>query len=69
MTVQSGGVGVGGAPPPPSMTAAAARGGARDLVTPAERKPSTLVGRLLYFVGLFTATFIFVFPFVWLVSA
>ncbi len=66
MTVQTGGV--GGAPPPTSMTAAAPpqaltarRGEART--------PASIASQAVYLVALFGATLVFVFPFVWLLSA
>ena len=63
MTVQTG-----GAPPPASLTTTAA---ARAAAAPAAetRTPGSVMRRVLYFVALFGATLIFVFPFVWLVSA
>jgi multiple sugar transport system permease protein len=65
-TPQTGGV--GGAPPPSSMTAAAARGGAKDLEETAQ-SPVSIAAKIGYFVALFAATLVFVFPFVWLISA
>jgi multiple sugar transport system permease protein len=66
MTVQTGGV--GGAPPPASVTAAAP---ARATAAPAAetRSPGWIVRKVLYFAAVFGATLIFVFPFIWLVSA
>jgi multiple sugar transport system permease protein len=63
MTAQTG-----GAPPPASLTTAAST---RAAAAPAAetRSPGTIVRRILYFAALFGATLIFVFPFVWLVSA
>ena len=66
MTVQTGGV--GGAPPPASISR---RAPARAAATPSTetRTPGWIVRKVLYFAALFGATLIFVFPFVWLVSA
>ena len=62
MTAQTG-----GAPPPSSLTTAAP---ARAAAAPtAETRPGSIIRRILYFAALFGATLIFVFPFVWLVSA
>ena len=67
MTVQTGGV--GGAPPPASVTAAAP---ARAAAAPAAETRDVRDGssaRSCTSLPLFGATLIFVFPFVWLVSA
>jgi multiple sugar transport system permease protein len=69
MTAQTGGgVGVGGAPPPASMTAAAPP---QDLTaaTAIQRTPRSIAAQVGYLAALFLATFIFVFPFIWLLSA
>jgi multiple sugar transport system permease protein len=60
--------GVGGAPPPSSMTAAAPAA-ARAEPRGAERTPAGILAQLVYLVTLFFATLVFVFPFVWLLSA
>ena len=61
MTAQTG-----GAPPPASLTTAAP---ARAAAAAETRSPGSIVRRVLYLAALFGATLIFVFPFVWLVSA
>jgi multiple sugar transport system permease protein len=69
MTAQTGGgVGLGGAPPPASMTAAAPP---QDLTaaTAIQRTPRSIAAQVGYLAALFLATFIFVFPFIWLLSA
>ncbi|HEX5013345.1 MAG TPA: carbohydrate ABC transporter permease [Candidatus Limnocylindrales bacterium] len=68
MTLQQ--QGVGGAPPSAPVTSTTA---ATTTLT-AEReleqhRPSRLVSRIVFYVLLFGATLIFVFPFVWLISA
>jgi multiple sugar transport system permease protein len=66
MTAQGG---VGGAPPPRSMTAAAPRGGAREIASTEERRPLDIAAQVAYLAALFGATLVFVFPFIWLLSA
>jgi multiple sugar transport system permease protein len=66
MTLQQGGV--GGAPPAASISSATARPAARAAVEP-ERRPSGVVSRVLFLAGLSFATLLFLFPFVWLLSA
>ncbi len=63
MTVQTG-----GAPPPTSLTATPKPtvASAREAQ---ERSPRALASRVLYLGALLGATFIFLFPFLWLVSA
>jgi multiple sugar transport system permease protein len=65
--VTAGAGGVGGAPPPPSMTAAAPRAITADTET--ERTPGRIASQVAYLAALFGATLVFVFPFVWLLSA
>ena len=71
MTLQQGGV--GGAPPPAAPVAAAPRTatGARtaDAATLESRKPSGLASRVVFIAGLLVATVLFLFPFIWLISA
>ena len=57
--------GVGGAPP----TASVAQSTAGARADAAERPPSRLVSRVAFLAALGFATLIFVFPFIWLVSA
>jgi multiple sugar transport system permease protein len=67
MTIQQG---VGGAPPPSTVAAAATA--APAVRTRTEERASSsnrLVSRMLYLAGLLLATVIFVFPFLWLLSA
>jgi multiple sugar transport system permease protein len=67
MTLQQGGV--GGAPPAAPLAPAAAQAAgvrARPIST---MRPSGIASRILFLILLFGATLIFVFPFVWLVSA
>ena len=67
MTIQQG---VGGAPPPTTVAAAATA--APAVRTRTEERASSsnrLISRILYLAGLLLATVIFVFPFVWLLSA
>jgi multiple sugar transport system permease protein len=64
MTLQQG---AGGAPPPSSVAAAATGVGTRA-ATP-EAAPVNIVSRVLYLAALIGATLVFVFPFVWLLSA
>ena len=69
MTAQTGGgVGVGGAPPPSSMTAAAPPQDLTDQ-TAISHTPRGIAGQVGYLAALFLATFLFVFPFIWLLSA
>ena len=65
MTLQQGGV--GGAPPAAPLARPVSDAGAMAALE--KRAPSRLISRALYLVALFVATVIFVFPFVWLVSA
>jgi multiple sugar transport system permease protein len=67
MTLQQGGV--GGAPPPSSVAAAAGVAPGARAVGAEQAQPARLVSRVVYFVALFAATLVFVFPFLWLVSA
>jgi multiple sugar transport system permease protein len=67
MTIQQG---VGGAPPPSTVAAAATA--APAVRTRTEERASSsnrLVSRILYIGALIVATLIFVFPFLWLLSA
>jgi multiple sugar transport system permease protein len=64
MTLQQSGV--GGAPPRASVAAATRSGTDIDLNA---RRPTRLISRLAFLAALTFATLIFVFPFVWLVSA
>jgi multiple sugar transport system permease protein len=66
MTVQQSGV--GGAPPPASLTATDARA-RTDAAAEEARRPNRLIARVLFMVALLGATVVFVFPFIWLVSA
>jgi multiple sugar transport system permease protein len=69
MTLQQSGV--GGAPPAaPIVATGAARTAGRQATQELERRrPARLVSRILFFAALFVATLIFVFPFIWLLSA
>jgi multiple sugar transport system permease protein len=67
MTLQQSGV--GGAPPPASVADVRPQAARSAAVAREEAHPARLVSRILYFVALFAATLVFVFPFVWLVSA
>src|SRR4051812_13042194 len=66
MTLQQSGV--GGAPPPAAISAAPARAQA-PAIPSEQRTVRRLVSRALFFAGLIFMTLIFVFPFIWLVSA
>jgi len=66
VTVQQGGV--GGAPPAAPVVRAGAET-ATKVKAVDTRKATSPLRRILFFVGLFIATVIFVFPFVWLLSA
>src|SRR6188474_2207658 len=66
MTLQQSGI--GGAPPPAAVTAGRAR--AQAIEQPAQGSAARrLVSRVLFLAGLVFMTIVFVFPFVWLVSA
>jgi multiple sugar transport system permease protein len=65
MTLQQGGV--GGAPPAAPLAATARP--AAQTAAEAQRRPSGLVARIVFLAGLSFATLLFVFPFIWLVSA
>jgi len=67
MTIQQGGV--GGAPPPSTMAAAATATRVARTTTDERRTSGRVVSKILYFAGLFLATVLFVFPFIWLLSA
>src|SRR5215207_3544557 len=67
MTLQQGGV--GGAPPAAPLAPAAAQAAGVRAAPVTARRPSSIVQRVVYLALLFGATLIFVFPFVWLVSA
>src|SRR5215207_6049724 len=67
MTLQQGGV--GGAPPAAPLAPAAAQAAGVRAAPVAARRPSGIAARVVYYALLFGATLIFVFPFVWLVSA
>jgi multiple sugar transport system permease protein len=66
MTLQQG---VGGAPPSAPLAPAAAQAVGIQARPTEARRPSTIVSRIVYLILLFGATLVFVFPFVWLVSA
>ena len=67
MTLQQG---VGGAPPPTTVAAAAsATPAARTRTEERASSSNRLISRIVYVAGLIIATIIFVFPFVWLLSA
>ncbi len=67
MTLQQGGI--GGAPPAAPLAPAGAQAVGIRAAPVTARRPSSIVSRVVYFALLFGATLIFVFPFVWLVSA
>ncbi|HEX5828127.1 MAG TPA: carbohydrate ABC transporter permease [Candidatus Limnocylindrales bacterium] len=67
MTLQQGGV--GGAPPPATMAAAAGTARVAQTGTEERAQPHRLIGRAIYLAGLAFATLVFVFPFIWLLSA
>jgi multiple sugar transport system permease protein len=60
---------VGGAPPPAQVAAAGAQAVRAATGADERRKPSRLMVRVVFLLGLSVATVIFIFPFVWLVSA
>jgi multiple sugar transport system permease protein len=67
MTFQQSGV--GGAPPSAPLAPAGAQA-ARVRAAPAQAsRPSTIVSRVVFLFGLTVATIVFVFPFLWLLSA
>jgi multiple sugar transport system permease protein len=65
MTLQQSGV--GGAPPPAVASTRVIP--ARAAAVEERRAQSRLISRILFMLGLIAATLVFVFPFVWLVSA
>src|SRR5829696_5505429 len=67
MTLQQ--QGVGGAPPAAPLSPAGAQAVGVRAEPAVARRPSNIVSRVVFLVLLFGATLIFVFPFVWLVSA
>jgi multiple sugar transport system permease protein len=67
MTLQQGGV--GGAPPPATVAAAATATTAARTRTEERASSSRIISKIVYFAALFGATLIFVFPFMWLLSA
>jgi multiple sugar transport system permease protein len=67
MTLQQGGV--GGAPPPASVASAVGVAPRARAAAAEEGRPTRLISRVLFGVGLFAATLVFVFPFIWLLSA
>ena len=67
MTFQQSGV--GGAPPSAPLAPAGAQA-AGIRAAPIDRsRPGTIVSRVVFLIGLIIATIIFVFPFIWLLSA
>jgi multiple sugar transport system permease protein len=67
MTLQQGGI--GGAPPPATMAAAATATAAGRTATEERANSGRLVRRIIYLAALVLATVVFVFPFIWLLSA
>ena len=67
MTLQQ--QGVGGAPPAAPLSPAGAQAVGVKAQPVATTRPSSVASRVVFFILLFGATLIFVFPFVWLVSA
>jgi multiple sugar transport system permease protein len=67
MTLGTGGV--GGAPPPAPVAAAGAQAARAATVADERRRPTGVVSRIVFLLGLAAATVIFIFPFVWLLSA
>jgi multiple sugar transport system permease protein len=67
MTLQQ--QGVGGAPPAAELSPAAAQAVGVRAQPVAARRPTSAASRVVFLVLLFGATLIFVFPFIWLVSA
>src|SRR5829696_7053806 len=67
MTLQQ--QGVGGAPPAAPLSPAGAQAVGVRAEPAVARRPTNVVSRVVFYALLFVATLIFVFPFVWLVSA
>jgi multiple sugar transport system permease protein len=67
MTVHQSGV--GGAPPPATLAAPGAAGTTTRTVAEVDQPPSRIISRVVFLIGLGIATVIFVFPFIWLLSA
>jgi multiple sugar transport system permease protein len=67
MTLQQSGV--GGAPPPATIAAGSATGARTAAVAEEHHRANRVISRVIFLIGLGLATVVFVFPFIWLISA